>query len=98
MTSARQEPSSAGTSNVAYHPAARIAAAISSLSMWCSHDSFDSSHDGGRPGSWQKNRTPYRETLGCRLQVHSGQASGMRGRTLWTRLQSNPPPRSGRVA
>lgn len=59
MTSARQEPSSAGTSSVANHPAARIVPAISSLSMWCSHDSLDSSHDGGRPGSWQKNRTPY---------------------------------------
>ncbi|MGX1886881.1 hypothetical protein [Streptomyces sp. NPDC055287] len=63
MTCARHEPSSADTSSSANHPASRIAAAISSLSMWCSHDSFDSSHDGGRPGSWQENRTPYRETL-----------------------------------
>ncbi|MFC9626844.1 hypothetical protein ACFTXM_45140 [Streptomyces sp. NPDC056930] len=58
MTSARHEPSAAGTSSSANHPASRIAAAISSLSMWCSHDSFDNSHEGGRPGSWQKNRTP----------------------------------------
>jgi hypothetical protein len=58
MTSARHDPSSAGTSSAANLPAARIAPAISSLSMWCSHDSFSSSHDSGRSRSWQKNRTP----------------------------------------
>lgn len=37
----RQEPSSVGTSRSADGPAARIAAAGSRLSMWCSRDSFD---------------------------------------------------------
>ncbi|MFE4335591.1 hypothetical protein ACFRQM_41225 [Streptomyces sp. NPDC056831] len=51
MTSALDDPSSAGTFSSANHLALRMAPAISSLSMWRSHDSFDNSHDGGRPGS-----------------------------------------------
>ncbi|OEJ49666.1 hypothetical protein BGK72_01455 [Streptomyces agglomeratus] len=82
ITSARQEPSPAATSSSANQPAARMAPAISSLSVWCSQDSFAREHSGGRPLSWQKNRTRLGECLACTPHAHSGQVRATRGETL----------------